>query len=75
MKNSINKILTLLSICIFVVPAAFAADSNLETARKNIVKQFPGVVAKNITASPVSGLYQVSMPPRFFMQVSMLVTL
>ena len=65
MKNSIYKTLTLLSLCIFVTPS-FANDSNLETARKNIVKQFPGVVAKNITASPVSGLYQVSMPPRFF---------
>ena len=65
MKNSINKIVILLSLCIFVSPA-FADDSNLEAARKNIAKQFPGVMAKNITASPVSGLYQVSMPPRFF---------
>ena len=62
MKNSIIKVLTLLSLAIFVAPA-FA---DLETARKNIVKQFPEVIAKNITASPVSGLYQVSMPPRFF---------
>lgn len=65
MKNAINKVLIGFTACILFTPV-FAGDSNLESARKNISKQFNGVNPKDITKSPVPGLYQVSMPPRFF---------
>lgn len=65
MKNAINKVLIILSVCIFAT-SAFAKESNLEIARKNISKNFPKVKSENITNSPIPGLYQVAMPPRFF---------
>lgn len=62
---TINKVLVALSVYVFASPV-FSADSNLEAARKNIAKQFPSVQSKNITKSPIPGLFQVEMPPRFF---------
>lgn len=65
MKNAINKVLVVITACLFITPV-FAGNTDLETARKNISKQFNGVNPENIFPSPVSGLYQVAMPPRFF---------
>ncbi|MCK5724484.1 MAG: DsbC family protein [Gammaproteobacteria bacterium] len=65
MKNALNKVFIVVAICLFITPV-LAENSELETARKNISKQFEGVNPKNITKSPVPGLYQVFMPPRFF---------
>lgn len=65
MKNVTNQFLSIIVFSLFAA-SSFAVDVNLEKARKNIVKQFDGVDPKNITISPVPGLYQVSMPPRFF---------
>lgn len=65
MKNVLNKLLVVVAVCLFVTPV-LAENSDLETARKNISKQFKGINLENITESPVPGLYQVFMPPRFF---------
>lgn len=65
MKNAINKALIALTACLFISPV-FAENTELETARKNIAKQFKTVNPKNISLSPIPGLYQVAMPPRFF---------
>ncbi|GMR15973.1 MAG: bifunctional protein-disulfide isomerase/oxidoreductase DsbC [Gammaproteobacteria bacterium] len=65
MKNAINKVLVVFTACLFITPV-LAENIDLETARKNISKQFKGVNINNITPSPVPGLFQVSMPPRFF---------
>jgi thiol:disulfide interchange protein DsbC len=65
MKNVLSKVLVVFTLCLFFNPV-FAQDSGLENARKNISKQFGGLNPENITRSPVAGLYQVSMPPRFF---------
>ena len=64
MKNVISKVLVVLIASVFIGPVF--ADEALEKARKNISKQFNGVNLQNITESPVPGLYQVFMPPRFF---------
>jgi len=64
MKNVISKVLVVLTASLFINPV-FAGDS-LEQARKNISKQFTDVDPQNITKSPIPGLYQVSLPPRFF---------
>ncbi len=65
MKNVRNKVLLVITACLFITPI-YAADKELEIARKNIAKQFNGVNPKNIFHSPVPGLYQVAMPPRFY---------
>ena len=65
MKNALKKVLVVFIVSVFIAPA-FAEDANLEIARKNITKQFSSVNPNNIFPSPVSGLYQVLMPPRFF---------
>ena len=65
MKNVINKAFIAIAACLLISPV-FAEETSLESARKNIAKKFTGVNLKNITKSPVSGLYQVAMPPRFF---------
>ncbi|MFK5915517.1 MAG: DsbC family protein [Woeseiaceae bacterium] len=68
MKNrssQIFSIFALITIYVFSMPT-FADNEALETARKNIAKHFKGVNPVNITLSPVPGLYQVAMPPRFF---------
>ncbi len=65
MKNAINKVLIVFTVFLFITPV-FADSIDLESARKNISKQFKGVNINNITPSPVPGLFQVSMPPRFF---------
>ncbi len=64
MKNVISKISVILIASLFVSPVF--ADDALDLARKNISKQFEGVNLENIMESPVPGLYQVFMPPRFF---------
>lgn len=65
MKNVLNRVLVVFTACLFITPV-FAEDINLEAAKKNISKQFDGVNPNNIFPSPISGLYQVLMPPRFF---------
>lgn len=65
MKNALKKALIVFTAFLFITPV-FAENINLETARKNISKQFKGLNPENIFPSPVSGLYQVLMPPRFF---------
>lgn len=65
MKNVLSKVIVVLSVCLFISPV-FAEKAELETARKNISKLFKGINPENIFPSPVSGLYQVLMPPRFF---------
>jgi len=65
MKSPLSKIIVMLSACFFISPV-FAENADLEAARKNIPKLITGVNPKNIFPSPVSGLYQVLMPPRFF---------
>ncbi|MCW8986205.1 MAG: DsbC family protein [Gammaproteobacteria bacterium] len=65
MKNVLSKVIVVLSVCLFINPV-FAEKAELETARKNISKLFKGINPENIFPSPVSGLYQVLMPPRFF---------
>jgi len=65
MKNPISKVLALLIACLAVNPV-FAEQIDIETVRKNISKQFQGLNPNNINKSPIPGLYQVSMPPRFF---------
>lgn len=65
MKKSSSIVLIYIATCLFITPV-FAEKIDLETARKNISSQFKGVSAKNVSPSPVPGLYQVSMPPRFF---------
>ncbi len=65
MKNVINKVFVFFAACLLVTPVV-AENIDLETARKNISKNFGGISAKNIFPSPIPGLYQVSMPPRFF---------
>ncbi len=64
MKNVLNKVVIVM-VCLFITPV-FAGDSALEMARKNISKQFKTIKPENIFPSPVPGLYQVAMPPRFF---------
>ena len=65
MKNVLTKIVVTITICLFVTPI-YSADSELETARKNIAERFKTVNANNITPSTIPGLYQVAMPPRYF---------
>ena len=65
MKNSISKVFVVLTIC-FTFNPVIAEQTDIETVRKNISKQFEGLNPKNINPSPIPGLYQVSMPPRFF---------
>ena len=65
MKNVLNKVFVVVVACLVFNPV-FAENIDLETARKNISKQFKGVNPKNIVPSPIPGLYQVAMPPRFF---------
>ena len=65
MKLSLRKVIIMLSACLFISPV-FAENAGLEEARKNIPKLITGVNPKNIFPSPVNGLYQVLMPPRFF---------
>ena len=65
MKKVFVKFFVVFVASLFVAPV-FAEDIKLEEARKNIVKHFKGVNPSNIFSSPVSGLYQVFMPPRFF---------
>lgn len=65
MNNAIHKAFVVITACLFITPA-FAENSELEAARKNISKQFKTVSPENIYPSPVPGLYQVVMPPRFF---------
>lgn len=65
MNIATNKVLIVLAACLAVTPV-FAEQISLETARKNISAQFKNVSPQNITPSPISGLYQVEMPPRFF---------
>lgn len=65
MKNVVNKVLIIITASLFISPV-FAENIDLETARKNISKQFKSVNPQNISPSPVPGLYQIAMPPRFF---------
>ena len=65
MKNVLNKVFVVIAACLVISPV-FAESTNLETARKNIAKQFKNVNPENIAPSPIPGLYQVAMPPRFF---------
>ena len=65
MKNVLNKVFVVITACLVISPV-FAENIELETARKNISKQFKGVNPENIAPSPIPGLYQVAMPPRFF---------
>lgn len=64
MKSIISKAFVVLVAFLFISPVF--ADNSLEQARKNISKLFTDVDPKNITKSPIPGLYQVSLPPRFF---------
>ena len=65
MKNITRKMALFFATCFFITPV-LAQNGELETARKNITQHFEGVSAKDIFPSPIPGLYQVSMPPRFF---------
>ena len=65
MKNVLNKVFVVITACLVISPV-FASNIDLETARKNISKNFKGVNSENIAPSPIPGLYQVAMPPRFF---------
>lgn len=65
MNKVLVKFFVVFVAALFVAPA-FAEDVKLEEARNNIVKHFKGVNPNNIFSSPISGLYQVFMPPRFF---------
>lgn len=65
MKSSLRKVIIMLSACLFISPV-FAENAELEEARKNIPKVITGVNPQNIFPSPVDGLFQVLMPPRFF---------
>lgn len=65
MKNALSKVIVIISACLFISPV-FAENADLETARKNISKIFKGVNPNNISTSPIPGLYQVAMPPRFY---------
>ncbi len=65
MKNVLSKVFVVVAACLVVSPV-FAENIDLEAARKNIAKQFKGVNLENIAPSPIPGLYQVAMPPRFF---------
>lgn len=65
MKNALSKVIIVLSVCLFISPV-LAENAELDVARKNISKLFKGINPKNIFPSPVPGLYQVLMPPRFF---------
>lgn len=66
MKKSVNKILAIITVCLIMSPV-LAEQISLEMAKKNISKQFGNVSIENISPSPVPGLYQVAMPPRFFL--------
>ena len=65
MKKVISKVFVIIAACVMVSPV-FAEASDLETARKNISKLFADINPENIMPSPISGLYQVSLPPRFY---------
>lgn len=65
MKIITKRLLSIIVASSFLVPV-FAEEISLEAARKNISKVFSGVNIKNIQPSPISGLYQVAIPPRFF---------
>ena len=65
MKKVINKIFSIAIICIFISPVV-AEEITLETARKNISKTLGSVNPENIIRSPIPGLYQVAIPPRFY---------
>ena len=65
MKKVLYKVLLALMVSSFVLPAA-AKDINLENAKKNILKLYKNINPDNISPSPIPGLYQVAIPPRFF---------
>ena len=65
MKNAVIKVFVVMLAVVFITPA-FAENSGLEIARKNISKLFSGVNPKDIFPSPITGLYQVVIPPRLF---------
>ncbi len=65
MKNVLNKVFTVVTICLFITPV-YAEKIDLETARKNIAKLFNDVSPEKITPSPIDGLYQVVVSPRLF---------
>jgi len=65
MKNVTTKVLSILAMTLLSY-SIFAAEISLEKARENITKQFDGINPENISKSPVSGMYQILMPPRIF---------
>lgn len=65
MKNVTTKVLSIIAMTI-LSSTIFAAEVSLEKARENITKQFDGLNPENISKSPVSGMYQILMPPRIF---------
>lgn len=65
MKTTIKKVFLVITACLMVT-SVFAKNTELETARKNISKLYKNVNPENILPSPIPGLYQVAMPPRFF---------
>jgi len=65
MKNVTIKLLSIIAMTI-LSGSIFAAEISLEKARENITKQFDGLKPENISKSPVSGMYQILLPPRIF---------
>jgi thiol:disulfide interchange protein DsbC len=65
MNKLTTSVLFALLTGIFIT-SVHAEDTELESARKNITENIKGVNPKNIFPSPISGLYQVVMPPRLF---------
>lgn len=65
MNIHITRLIIVLITSIFFT-SLYAEDTELESARKNIPENIKGVNPKNIFPSPISGLYQVVMPPRLF---------
>ena len=66
MKHSLAK-LALILPAIFMFSTAQAEQTpGLEQARQQIAKLFTEVKAKDISPSPIPGLFQVMLPPRIF---------
>lgn len=65
MKKIITKVFVIFSACLIISPV-FAEQISVAAARKNISKHFPKVSIKDITLSPIPGLYQVVALPNYF---------
>lgn len=59
-ETAVNRILVALTLCV-LLPPALAQDEATERLKQDIAAKLIGVEAADITESPVSGLYQITV--------------